>query len=444
MYLAKFFHRPPGNDDRELLLMPESPCGDGDRPIVMGIVLSNPDHNFIHREYRSMADAHRAFRAAARELRRDGYVETTHTDYKLRSLLPDPAAKPDWQRALDELLLALFAEDGNTQARLIKELDRTRAAEEPLYLWIAAYHAAAARSLGTARLLDQAEQALNILAAHKLAGVPVYTWSLPPYYLEAYINDLLCELHLAREDTLAGLAAARRACDTSSNQYRGGRVAWLLCEHFPEHREEAFDQAYRHGEFGGYNAVIAHPAYADYLRRRKQRSKSDKAWRWSTQRAPACETELRQLELVLGVAFPPDYRDFLAARGRTELLIRLVDDSRELRFFAPSALIEQRDNFFNYVSRVASDPTGKRFQAGYGVSLRDLVPVAQPTDVSSRLLIHLGKGDKFGWCYLWSHENVRALQAEQPSFKQAITAITQGIERRDRDALTFLDIYVEE
>src|SRR5207247_1688363 len=92
----------PGNDDRELLLMPESPCGGGDRPIVMGIVLSDPDKSFMHKEYPSMADANRAFRAAARELRHDGYVETAHTDYTLRNLLPDPAAKPDWQRALDE------------------------------------------------------------------------------------------------------------------------------------------------------------------------------------------------------------------------------------------------------------------------------------------------------------------------------------------------------
>src|SRR5262249_44356304 len=90
MYLAKFFHRPPGNDDRELLLIPESACGGGDRPLIVGIVLSNPEREFIHKEYPSMADANRAFRAAARDLRRDGYVETVHTDYTLRSLLPDP------------------------------------------------------------------------------------------------------------------------------------------------------------------------------------------------------------------------------------------------------------------------------------------------------------------------------------------------------------------
>jgi len=104
----------------------------------------------------------------------------------------------------------------------------------------------------------------------------------------------------------------------------------------------------------------------------------------------------------------------------------LVDDSRELRFFAPSALIEQRENFFNYASRAINDRAGKRFHAEYGVSLGDLMPVAEPADVSSRLLIHLGKGEKFGCCYLWSHEDIGVLEAEQPSFTQALEALTQA------------------
>ena len=441
MYLAKFFHRPPGNDDRELLLIPESRCGEDNRPVIMGIVLADPDQKFMHKDYPSLADANRAFRAAARELGRGGYVETAHTDYTLRNLLPDPAAKPDWQRSLDELLLALFAEDGKAQARLIKELAGTPAVEEPLYLWIAAYRAAAAQSLDADRLIDQTKTALDAYASRMLAGMPVYTWSLPPFYLEAYINDLLCELHFARADAQAGLAAAKRAYDISANQHRGGRIAWILCEHFPEHQEEAFDQAYRYGEFGGYEAVTARPAYADYLRRRKQKSKPDKGWRWSTQKEPASEIELGQLEFALGIALPPDYRHFLASRGRTELLIRLGEDSRELRFFGPSKLIEQRDNFFNYVARAAGDPTGKWFRAEYGVSLQDLVPVAEPADVSSCVLIHLGEGDKFGWCYRWSHDDVGVLEAEKPSFKHALEALTRGIERRDKNTLFFFEIF---
>ena len=89
------------------------------------------------------------------------------------------------------------------------------------------------------------------------------------------------------------------------------------------------------------------------------------------------------------------------------------------------------------------DPTGKYFRAEYGISLRDLVPVAEPADVSSCVLIHLGKGDKFGWCYLWSHDDVGVLEAEQPSFKQTLAALTHGIERRDPSTLIFLELFSE-
>ena len=37
MYLAKFFHRAPGDDDKELLFIP------GDEPIVMGIHMHGDD-----------------------------------------------------------------------------------------------------------------------------------------------------------------------------------------------------------------------------------------------------------------------------------------------------------------------------------------------------------------------------------------------------------------
>ena len=87
-------------------------------------------------------------------------------------------------------------------------------------------------------------------------------WRVLPFDFAQF--EQLYDLRMILETT-----AAHRICEDS------GRVAWILCEHFPEHREEAFDQAYRHGAFGGYDAVTAHPAYADYLRRRKQKSKSD-------------------------------------------------------------------------------------------------------------------------------------------------------------------------
>jgi len=90
----------------------------------------------------------------------------------------------------------------------------------------------------------------------------------------------------------------------------------------------------------------------------------------------------RALASRLAYTIGPQHLDRCAEIGMAELLVRLVDDSRELRFFAPSVLIERRENFFNYV--VTCDPTGERFHAEYGVCLRDLVPVAEPADVSNR------------------------------------------------------------
>ena len=54
-------------------------------------------------------------------------------------------------------------------------------------------------------------------------------------------------------------------------------------------------------------------------------------------------------------------------------------------------------------------PTSRRsreayFRAQYGVSLRHLVPIAEPTNLSCSIVLHLGKGERFGWCFLWDHE----------------------------------------
>src|SRR5258705_10124043 len=101
MYLAKFFHRPPGTDDKELLL-----AFDSREPILMGIRMREDGEEFLREEFSSGAAGVAAFRRAAEELRAAGYIETAHIDYTLRSLLPDPAPKPPWQQALDELMLS--------------------------------------------------------------------------------------------------------------------------------------------------------------------------------------------------------------------------------------------------------------------------------------------------------------------------------------------------
>src|SRR6266700_5389321 len=142
MYLAKFFHRPPGDDDRELLLIPN-----GD-PMIIGIYMDGnreaQREDFLREEFSGITDAVAAFRRQAGELAAAGYMETTHTRYTLRNLLPDPKPKPEWQKGLDDLMLAALGEPLTEQERHLAALEGTPAAREPLYLWLAAHRGYAA------------------------------------------------------------------------------------------------------------------------------------------------------------------------------------------------------------------------------------------------------------------------------------------------------------
>src|SRR5436305_3266952 len=138
MYLAKFFHRPPGDDDRELLLIP------GGDPIVMGIHMREDGEpgsdQYLREDFSSIGLAVAAFRRLAAELVGSGYIETAHTNYTLRNLLPDPQPKPDWQKGLDDLMLAALSAPLSRQAKHLEALAGTEAARQPLYLWLAAHH----------------------------------------------------------------------------------------------------------------------------------------------------------------------------------------------------------------------------------------------------------------------------------------------------------------
>jgi hypothetical protein len=266
MYLAKFFHRSPGDDDRELLLILES--GAADPHVLMSFVMGGGNEPAMRRELMAARDAVAALRRAAEELRLEGYVETAHTQYQLRALPPDPKPKPAWQQGLDELLLSAFIADDATQAALIAKLAATRAAQEPLYLWLAARHEFATAPKGHPRALARAENARDTLGARRASRTPPYVWSLRPLKIEAFIQDLLCEIHFAAGRPQAALDAAQRAQEADGNPYRGGRIAWILAHCFPAREEEAFDQAARYAGLGGYEAVTALPAYAAYVGRR--------------------------------------------------------------------------------------------------------------------------------------------------------------------------------
>jgi hypothetical protein len=112
-----------------------------------------------------------------------------------------------------------------------------------------------------------------------------------------------------------------------------------------------------------------------------------------------------------------------------------------LRFLEPSDLPRQRDFFFDYMMR--GSPRGEAFFVEDCLLFRDLVPVAEPNDVSSCLLMHIGAGERYGWCYLWHHDDPGELMAAQPSFDAAIKALTAAIEQRDSETMFFLGICLE-
>jgi hypothetical protein len=441
VYLAKFFHRPPGDDDRELLLMP------GGDPMIAGIYMDESRQtqreDFLREEFSNMREAAAAYRRHVAELVAEGYVETTHTKYTLRNLLPDPQPKPEWQKGLDDLMLAALSAPSEVQSRHLAALRGTPAEHEPLYLWLAAHHGYAADG-DNAQTIRFAEQGRDTIAARRAAKTPHYAWSIAEGDLEARTLEVLSWAHLRADDPQAALAAIERAREIKPSQDRGGQRATIICDHFPERQEEAFDDAFKYAKFGGYEDVIERPAYAEYLARRKRKSKSGKGWRWGVKR-PATKAELDNAESRLGAELPADYRKFLSKFGASELQVRLPEDSNELRFLAPSELGEQRDNLFNFIARTEENPETvvHYFREEYSVSVRDLVPVAEPAQHSRCVAIHLGKGDRFGWCFHWDHDGAWELERATPSFDAALKALTQGIERRDTATLEFLGIYLD-
>ena len=57
--------------------------------------------------------------------------------------------------------------------------------------------------------------------------------------------------------------------------------------------------------------------------------------------------------------------------------------------------------------------------------------------------VAVGKGERFGWCFRWNHNDARELQGAQPSFEKVLAALTSGIERRDPTVLRFFGIHSE-
>src|SRR3712207_3765233 len=139
MYFAKIFHRPPGDDDRILGLTVEAGMLRGD---YLREVDGEADE-FLSRDFQKISEGVRAFRQEAEKLRAAGYIETHHTDSDEYNLKRDFTPKPEWQRALDEAVMAAFADPLDIRADRLAALAGTPAADDPTALWLAALHASA-------------------------------------------------------------------------------------------------------------------------------------------------------------------------------------------------------------------------------------------------------------------------------------------------------------
>lgn len=441
MYLAKFFHRPPGDDDRELLLIPDR------HPLVLGIHMDEKRESqrddYLREEFSGIEDAVSSFRRHASELTAAGYVETTHTRYTLRNLLPDPKAKLEWQKGLDELMLVALSAPLQEQVKYLERLDNTEAAREPLYLWLAAHFCYAAGEDDT-RTISLAEAARDTLASRKAAKMPHYAWSVIDSDLGSRIFDVLSWMHLRGGNPAAALEAVEQAAKIQASQDRGVLRATILCDHFPDRQDEAFDAAHKWAQFGGYEKITALSGYAEYVARRERMPKSDKGWRWKAKK-PASEADLDKAEAELGVTLPKDYRKFLTVYGDTELWVRLPEHSGELCFYRPPELAAQRKNLFDFITRTGEDheEVCAYFRKEYGVSLRHLVPVAEPRNESRCVVIHLEKGERYGWCFRWDHDGAWELEHPAPSFDTALKAFTDSVKKRDAATLSFLGIYLD-
>jgi hypothetical protein len=247
MYLAKFFHRPPGDDDRELLLIPS-----GD-PMIIGFRMRGSveiqTEDFLREPFSEIGNAVAAYRRYAAELVAAGYVETTHTRYTRRNLRY-PEAKLEWQTGLDDLMLAALSASLEEQARHLAALQDTPAAHEPLYLWLAAHRSFAAAD-SNEQTIRLAEEARDTLASRRADKTTHYAWSIAENDLEARIFDVLSWAHLRAANPAAALDAIEQAYRIAPSKDRCVQRATILRDHFPDRQQEAFAAASNWAELDG-------------------------------------------------------------------------------------------------------------------------------------------------------------------------------------------------
>jgi len=256
------------------------------------------------------------------------------------------------------------------------------------------------------------------------------------------VLELLSECHLAAGNPAAALEAIEQAQEAERDSERTLLRANILCDHFPEREEDAFDDIYRYVDYSDYSSITSRPAYAVYAARREADDAARKAsWRWSAGDVPADEAVIADAECSLGGRLPDDYRTFLKERGKSTLYVRTPEEDAKLDFFRPEQLAKQRDYLLDFITMTEDlEEAAAAFRDEYGVSLQHLIPVAEPRNASNALLLHIGPGDNYGRAYVWNHDGAFELVYAQPSFGQMMRELLDGIEKLDETALDLFNI----
>lgn len=452
MYLAKFFHKHPGEDDRLLLLA-------YDTDILMGISLREPDpekpdwsfedkirnampKEFMREEFANTAESIAAFRREIEKLLEAGYIETHHTQYTLRKLNGDFTQKPDWQKAIDEAIMSALANEADAQGDRLRALKGTPAESEPVLAWLRAYHANAVNSPETLKL---AEAARTCLMQSDAASSPRYLWSIHNNYLKGEVFELLALAYLSEGDSFdpkAALDAIITAKEADWSRYRLRVHATIICNYFPEQESDAYDLIYRRAGLKSLAGLTARPSYQAYARYRAADTAARRAtWRWSSVTAPADEASIAEAERKMGFRYPEDYRQFLTERGESTLFVRMPDEDTVLKFAGPAQQIDMRADFLRFVNRMGDTDAAEAFREDHGVSVDHLIPIAEPAGASNLLLLHTEPGERYGRCYVWNHDGLYELVYEQPSFAVMKDRLLRGIMTKDEKALDLFNIY---
>jgi tetratricopeptide (TPR) repeat protein len=437
MYLAKFFRFRDGRTDREVMLILTG------RPMVLGIELDPARTEFVRTTHDDDRAAVEAFRTICRELAAGGGIETEDVDYTLGSIPPGSGPKADWKKTLDDLFLSWRA--GNLEARWpdIEAVLAGPVRGEPFALMLAAYRHLLLPAPDYRQGLDFAEAALALWPDADADRRRRYVWSVRRPEITAMMQDAVGFAHMGFRQYAEALDAFERAYEASADSDRGGRIATILAYVFPEHREVAFDRAFRWGEFGGYDAVESLADYKAYVVARGSPDRPLDGWRWSSRTEPADPAVLDRLEADLGARLPPSYRRFLAERGRTELILRHEDHTAGLSFGRPETLAKAARDLAGFIARTDTEAARRHFREAYGVDLDRLLPAAEPWNLSSALVVHLGEGEAYGRTYLWDHDDAWVLEEARPDFDAAIASFTAALAARDKAAFRFLGIWLE-